>query len=107
MGPFSCSRIGRPGPVGPEKSPAIDAGPSYTQTLVRLARGDVRRTRAPFALSDFEIDRLALIERGVTLGFDLRVVDEQVFAATSRANKAKSLTGIEPFYCTFCHEFFS
>jgi len=106
MGPLSCSPASGPG-RGQKKSPAIAAGPSYAQILLGLARGDVVRTRALLALSDLEIDRLALIERGVALGLDLRVMDKQIFSAIRRADKAKPLACVEPLHCTFCHEFFS
>jgi hypothetical protein len=83
------------------------AGSLYAQASFGLAGRHVGRTRALLALSDFEIDRLAFIEGGGTRRFDLRVVDKQIFAAIRRANEAKSLTYIEPFYGTFCHVFFS
>lgn len=67
----------------------------------------VGRTRALLARSDFEIDRLALMERSIARRFDLRVVHKQIRAAIRRADKAKSLTCIELFHGTFCHAFFS
>jgi hypothetical protein len=92
---------------GQKKNPATGAGSSYAQASFGLAGRHIGRTRALLALSDFEIHRLALIERGGARRFDLRMVDKQICAAIRRANEAKSLTYIEPFYGTFCHVSFS
>jgi hypothetical protein len=92
---------------GRKKPRPCGAGLLYAQASFDLAGRNVGRTRAFLALSDFEIDRLALIEGGGTRRFDLRMVDKQIFAAVRRGDEAKSLTGIEPFHGTFCHVFFS
>jgi hypothetical protein len=42
-------------------------------------------------LPDCKLDLLTLIERGIALCLDLRVVDEQVFAALIRSDKTESL----------------
>lgn len=96
----------RPG-EGRKKPRPCGAGLPYAQASFDLAGRNVGRTRALFALPDFEIDRLPLIERSVACRFDLRMVDKQIRAAIRRGNKAKSLTRIEPFYGTFCHVSFS
>ena len=79
----------------------------HAQASFGLTRPNVGRARALLALSDFEIDCLALIERNVARRFELRMVDEQIRAAIRRPDEAESLTCIEPFYGTFCHVSFS
>lgn len=102
-----CIRRADAGPGRAEKNPAIGAGLPDAQASFGLAGRNVGRTRAFFPLSNFELDRLTLTERGVTRRFDLRMVDKQVLAAVRRADKAKTLTFVEPFHCSFCHVFFS
>ena len=76
---------------GQKKGPTVRAGPFHALVWLGLAGGDAVRARALLALSDFEVDRLALIEGGVALGFDLRVVDKQVFSTIRRANESETL----------------
>jgi len=61
-------------------------------------------TWAFFALADLELDLLAFVESGVTCGFYLRMMDEQIFTAAVRRDKSKTLTCVKPFYftCTHC-----
>lgn len=92
---------------GRKKPRHCGAGLPYAQASFGLAGRHAGRTRALLPLSDFKIDRLALIERRVACRFDLRVVHKQIRATIRRADKAVSLTCIEPFYCAFCHVFFS
>jgi len=68
-----------------------------------LAGDYVGRTRAFSALSDLELDLLALIKIGIAGRLDFRVVDEQIFAATIGADKSKTFCPIKPFYCTYTH----
>lgn len=77
------------------------------QAFFASAGPNIGRTRALLALSDFEIDRLALIEGGIATRPDLRMVDEQILAAIRRADEAESFVGVEPLHDTLCHVFFS
>jgi hypothetical protein len=45
-------------------------------TVFELARDDVGRTRAFFALSDLELHLLAFIKSGITFSLDFRVMNE-------------------------------
>jgi hypothetical protein len=56
-----------------------------------LYGGYAGRARTLLALPDCKLDLLTLIERGIALCLDLRVVDEQVFAALIRSDKTESL----------------
>jgi len=56
-----------------------------------LNGGYIGRARALLALPDGKLDLLALIKSGVTLGLDLRVVDEQVLTPTVRSDETESL----------------
>lgn len=104
---LSAGGEGQCGDCGYEKGPANGAGPSCACAWWGLAGGDVGRAGAFLALSDFEVHRLALIEGGIALRLDLRMVDEQIVAATGRADETKSLALVEPLYCSCCHVFIS
>jgi hypothetical protein len=85
----------RPGLCGRgviEKAPLLGAGPvgSYVAT-VSLGGSDVGCAGAFLALAYRELDRLAFVEGGVSLGLDLRVMDEEVLAAIGRTDKTESL----------------
>jgi hypothetical protein len=87
-----------------KERPCDWAGPFLVQALVSTLYGShTGCTRALLALSNLELDLLTFIERGVTLGFDLRVVDEQVLAAVIRSDETESLGRIEPLYRTSAH----
>jgi hypothetical protein len=64
---------------------------NFWSLAVWLARNYVGRAGALLALSDFELDLLPFIERGVAGRLDLRMVDKQIFAAVVRDYEAKSL----------------
>jgi hypothetical protein len=63
-------------------------------------------TWAFFALSYFELNCLAFLKRSVALGYDLRMVHEEVLAAFIGANKTKTFAVIEPLNFT-CTHFYS
>jgi len=65
---------------------------NFLRLTVWLARNYVGRAGTLFALSNFELDLLAFIERGVAGRLDLRMVDKQILAAVVRDYEAKSLT---------------
>ncbi len=64
----------------------------FSNFVVRLAGDYISRTRAFFALSDLELDLLTFIERCIAGCLNLRVVDEQIFAAIVGINEAIALT---------------
>ena len=68
------------------------AGPTLVfRSWSWLDGGYIGRARPLLALPDGKLDLLAFIERGITLGFDLRVVDEQILAAAIRSDETESL----------------
>ena len=71
--------------------------------VTRLDRGYIVGTRAFFALADLEVDLLVFVEGGITTGFDLGVMHEQIGTAVVRANESETLTCVEPLYCTCTH----
>jgi len=92
-----------------QKGPVIDwQGLLILPSLGVLLDGDhVGCARSFLALSGHELDLLSFVERCIARRLNLRVVDKQVIAAAIRGNKTKSLTRIEPFYCTCTHLHFS
>ena len=60
--------------------------------LPGLAGDYVSRARAFLALSDLEFHLLAFVERCIARRLNIRVVDEQIFAAVIGVNEAKALT---------------
>ena len=91
-----------------QKGPAIDGqGLSVFNLVVWLDGDHVGCARSFLALSGHELDLLSFVERCIARRLNLRVVDKQVIAAAIRGNKTKSLTRIEPFYCTCTHLHFS
>ena len=42
-----------------------------------------------------------------SLAGDIRMMNKQIITAFFRNNKSKTFLLTEPFYCTFCHLFFS
>ena len=79
-----CQQNSRKGPARGRAFPGSSLG-------VWLDGSHARRTRTLLALSDSKLDLLAFIERGIALGLDLRVMDEQIFAALVRSDEAESL----------------
>ena len=69
----------------------------------KLARDDICRTWAFFALSDLELDLLALIETGVAVRHNFRMMNEQIIAGVVRGDKSKTFFPVKPFYCTCTH----
>ena len=63
----------------------------------------VVRTGTLLALTNLVLNLFPLIERGVTGDLDLRMVDEQVFAAINWRDKSVALVGVKPLYCSLCH----
>ena len=71
--------------------------------LYNLSRNHIVCTWTLFAFANFISDCLILVESCITLSLDLRMVNEQIVAAIFRCNETKTLTCIEPFYCTCTH----
>ena len=63
---------------------------------------DVRRLGAFIALGHIEADAIAFVEGFETIAHDLRKVDEYVRTVVL-LDKAKTLSFVEPLYCTFSH----
>jgi hypothetical protein len=64
-----------------------------------LEGGDVRRLQAFGTLGDFEFNRLAFVQRFVTLRLNRGEVDENVLAVLA-LDESKSLAGVKPLYCS-------
>lgn len=71
------------------------------------AGDDVGRARAFLALTDRKLDFLTFVERGVALGPDFGVVNEQIVAPIIRSNKSIALVRVKPFYRACTHLLFS
>ena len=70
---------------------------------MRLEAGDVRSLQALGALSDFEFNRLAFVQRLVALRLNCGEMDENVLAGLA-LDEPKTLAGIEPLHCSlFSH----
>jgi hypothetical protein len=93
--------------VGTQKKPCHSAEPFDSFALFRLYWGYIVGTWAFFALSDLKANLLVFIEGGIASRLDFRVMDKQVIAAAIRSDKTKSLTRVEPFYCTCTHYYYS
>lgn len=65
---------------------------------------DVGGLLALGALRHFKANLLAFLERLETTHVDCGKVSEQIFAATIRRDKSKTLGVVKPFYGTGCHE---
>src|SRR6201998_2172749 len=65
------------------------------------------RLRTFRSLGDLELDSLILVKGAKTVPFDLRMVDEHVFFATVRGDKAEALVIVKPFNGSLCHTNFS
>ena len=66
---------------------------------LRLEASHVRRLEALGTGGNFEFDRLALVQRLVTIRLDGREVDENIFA-TLALNETKAFTCVEPLNCS-------
>ena len=71
--------------------------------LRRLEAGDVRRLQALGPTGHFEFNRLAFVQRFVTLRLNRGEMDENVLAGLA-LDESESLAGIEPLHCSlFSH----
>ena len=61
--------------------------------------------RAFSSLADFELDALILLKRAITAPLDLRIVDEHIFCAAIRSDKAEAFFAVEPFHNSLRHTF--
>jgi len=65
---------------------------------LRLQAGDVRRLQALGAACDFELNRLAFVQRFVTIRHDGGKVDENVLAGLA-LDESKAFAGVKPLDC--------
>lgn len=65
------------------------------------------RLRTFRPLGDLELDSLILLKRAKTGPLDRRIVDEHIFCAVVRGNKAEALPLVEPFHGSLYHTNFS
>jgi len=75
---------------GPDQNPARPHG---------LEASHVRRLEALRTGGHFELDRLAFVQRLVTIRLDGREMDENIFA-TLALNETKAFTCVEPLNCS-------
>ena len=74
---------------------------------MRLQAGNVRRLQALGAARDFELNRLAVVQRLVTIPHDRGEMDENVLAGLP-LDESKALAGIKPLNCSlFLQLYFS
>ena len=66
---------------------------------IRLQAGDVRCLQTFRALGHFEFNRLAFVQRFVSLRLDGGKMDEDILAGLA-LDEPESLAGIEPLYCS-------
>jgi hypothetical protein len=70
---------------------------------IRLEAGDVRRLQAFGAAGNFELNRLAFVQRFVSFRLNSGKMDENVLAGLA-LDESESLAGIEPLDCSlFSH----
>src|SRR5690606_13097723 len=72
----------------------------------RLSLLDSHRLRAFPALFDLELHPVTLIQFGITLHLDLRVMDEHILLTALRLDEAVALLGVKPLHRArypFCH----
>jgi hypothetical protein len=55
------------------------------------------------ALTNLELDSLALLERFVTFADNGRVMDEDDLASAVGHDESDALIGVEPLNCALCH----
>jgi hypothetical protein len=71
--------------------------------LLQLEAGDVRSLQALGATGNFEFNRLAFVQRLVSLRLNGREMYENILAGLA-LNEPESLAGIEPLHCSlFSH----
>jgi hypothetical protein len=76
--------------------------------LSALKRDYVVGAGAFLAFADFKLDGLTVVERGETAAhLDFGMMDEEIFAAVFRSDKAEAFLRTEPLHCTFCHALLS
>ena len=85
------------------KGPPRARGLSLVLIYDDLLWNYVCRTRPFFALAHRVIDLLPLVEVGIPLCLDFRVVNEHVGSAVVSDNKPVSFSAIEPFHCSCTH----
>ena len=68
-------------------------------SLSCLEAYDVRSLQALRTLGDFELNRLAIVQRLVTIPLNRGEVNENVLAGLA-LDESESLAGIEPLYCS-------
>src|SRR5271157_830769 len=66
---------------------------------LRLQAGDVRCLQALGAGGHFELNRLAFVQRLISLRLNRGEMDEDVLAGLA-LDESESLAGIEPLYCS-------
>ena len=74
-----------------------------------LDGGHSHRLRAFRSLADLELDSLILLKGAKTVALDLRMVNEHIFRAAVRSDKAETLLAVEPFTvpCVILTSFFN
>jgi hypothetical protein len=91
------------------KGPPRLAGKALCRGLFKdvLFRRHADSTGAFFALAYLEFDRLTFLKVRVAAGLNLRMMDEEVFAAVIGDDKSKALFTVEPLYfaCTHLYSF--
>jgi len=75
----------------------------FYEILSFSAGNYVDRTGTLFALADFELNLLSLVERRIAARFYLRVMDKQVRSTVIGADKTVSFAFVKPLYCTCTH----
>ncbi len=91
-----------------EKGPVFWTRPLFRFNFSDVLFGhDVNGTRAFFALADIKRHGLTFLKVGVATHFNLRMMNEQLFAAIIGDNESKTFFAIKPFYfaCTHCNSF--
>ena len=64
---------------------------------------DALRLQALWALSDVELDALAVLKGAVAVGLDGGVMDENVLVLTVNGDEAEALVSVEPLNGSLCH----
>lgn len=77
----------------------------FSIELFKLAGFYLCRLRTFTALSCFVLNFLAFIERAITFGHYIGMMNKHIGAAVIGNDKTKTLALIEPFYCASTHYF--
>jgi hypothetical protein len=91
-----------------EKGPVFWTRPFFRFNLVDVLFGNyVDGTWAFFALANIVRYRLAFLKVSVSAHLNLRMMDEQFFAAFIGDNKSKTFFAVKPLYftCSHCNSF--